>query len=202
MNLKAFEALDELGVSLSPTELARLCSYVESLEHWNRRMNLTALEGDVLVRRLVAEPLWVAEQLKPGGRYLDVGSGNGSPGIPWQIHCAFNAAFLVEARQRRSVFLRHVAHSLGLGAVRVHAARVEECLSDLGPVDWITLQGLRLTLDLFETLSPACESDARIVWFSGGADPPIAPEETLRIPGTDRLAMVFRVSPRTSSGSS
>ncbi len=202
MNLKAFEALDELGVSPSPPELARLRSYIESLEHWNRRMNLTALEGEALVRRLVAEPLWVAEQLKPGGRYLDIGSGNGSPGIPWQIHCEFNTAFLVEARQRRSVFLRHVAHSLGLGAVRVHAARVEECVSDLAPVGWITLQGMRLTAELYESLSPVCEEAARIVWFTGRVDPPVAPEETLQIPGTDRLAMVFRVSHRTSSGSS
>lgn len=202
MNPQALqEALDEFGVSASAFRRDRLCRYVESLEHWNRKMNLTALEGAELLRRLVVEPLWVATRLEPGGRYMDVGSGNGSPGIPWQIHCDFSAAFLIEARHRRAVFLRQVAHSLGLGAVRVHAARLEECASEAAPVDWITLQGVRLTAEIFEILSSVCSPNARIVWLTRDRTAPVAADETLEIPGTDRLAMVFRGFPRTSSGS-
>ena len=58
-------------------------------------MNLTSLTGSTRIRRLVAEPLWVARQLSPTGRYLDIGSGNGSPAIPWHLACGFASATLV-----------------------------------------------------------------------------------------------------------
>src|SRR5690606_36567993 len=101
-------------LTVSPHQADQLLRYLDLLEHWNRRINLTALSGSMLVRRLVTEPVWAARQLGAGGRYLDIGSGNGSPAIPWLIVSGFAHGDLVEARQRRAVFLRLATARLGL----------------------------------------------------------------------------------------
>ena len=72
-------------VVVDENAVQRLAVYCEQLEHWNRKVNLTALEGTALVRRLLVEPIWIAQKLDIKGRVCDIGSGNGSPAIPMRL---------------------------------------------------------------------------------------------------------------------
>ncbi len=183
--------LDDLDVTVEPGTRSRLRQYIETVERWNRTMNLTALAGDALARRLVAEPLWVAQRVSPRGAYLDIGSGNGSPAVPWLLAADFTHAALVEARGRRAVFLRRLTRALQLPAVSVHAERFDD-FAPVRPADWITLQGVRLTRDLWDRIAERLPG-ARIVWFSRPGEAPAPPSDTLEIPHSDRCAMVFRI---------
>ena len=124
-----YKSLIDIGLSLSAARIRSIQRYVQTLEKWNRTMNLTALKGSALVRRLVVEPLWVAAELSPSGRYLDIGSGNGSPAIPWHILQEFVAVDLVESRRRRATFLQRAIREIGLTGVRVHPIRFEDAVS-------------------------------------------------------------------------
>lgn len=184
------DALAAFRITVSPEVRRGLVGYIQMLVRWSRFMNLTAVGEHDLAQRLVAEPLWVARELSPGGRYVDIGSGNGSPAFPWLLTRSFQEADLVEARRRRAVFLRRTAHRLGLGAVAVHPVRFEE-FEPSGPADWVTLQGVRLTADLKERIASVFP-ETRIVWFGGGAELPGGYATRLEIPNSDRCALVFR----------
>jgi 16S rRNA (guanine(527)-N(7))-methyltransferase RsmG len=181
-----------LGLHLSNDRLQVLARYITELEHWNRSMNLTGLAGAVLIRRLVAEPLWVADRLGPTGRYLDIGSGNGSPAVPWHALCEFHDVVLVESRQRRATFLHRLAKRLKLKDVTVRLSRFENVCSELESVDWVTLQGVTLTVDLLEQIRSMNKNESKIVWLTRAPVVPEKPVVTLDIPDSDRQALVFR----------
>jgi 16S rRNA (guanine(527)-N(7))-methyltransferase RsmG len=63
--------------------------------------------------------------LDPGRTVVDVGSGGGLPGIPAAILVPELRVTLVEPRSRRTAFLRHAGHALGL-ELEVVQCRVEE----------------------------------------------------------------------------
>jgi len=159
--------LSRLGIEFSPEIKAKLEIYIEELERWNRRMNLTSLTGRELVRRLIAEPCWVGQQLQMSGTLLDVGSGNGSPGIPLYVGCKLQSIHLVEARLRRAAFLRHVAGRLGDTSIVVHRLRLET-MPAAPPCDWITLQGVKPVGSLVEALRGLLSPTTFVVWITSG----------------------------------
>ena len=193
--------LTKFELQPSHAEFVKLLRYIAALERWNRTINLTALKGAALIRRLVVEPLWVLEQLSPSGRYIDIGSGNGSPAVPWYIRGGFLAADLVEARTRRATFLHQIARQLDLERITVHRGRYEDLGADLQPPNWVTLQGVRLTGQLLEQIRPKAPQTTTAIWFTKAAQPPASPARILEIPFSDRRALIFKLEPRTSSGS-
>ncbi len=185
------EELRRLEISL-PEETERLVAiYLGELDRWNRAMNLTSLAGSTRIRRLIAEPLWVARQLSPTGRYLDIGSGNGSPSIPWHLACGFASATLVEARRRRATFLQRLAGTLGLSEIVVKHGRFEQIAPALEPPDWVTLQGVRLEPELFGRIRSVARENTRLVWLTRSSESPAIPQTCLEVPCSDRLALVF-----------
>jgi len=111
------------GVRLEPSQRDRLALYLSELKHWNESTNLVGnLSDDELARHALESTLGTC--LMPA-RYsvLDVGSGGGFPGVPLAI--AGHAVTLLEPRERRAAFLRHVLRTIpGLNA-SVREDRVE-----------------------------------------------------------------------------
>ena len=102
--------------------LTKAEAYLELLSKWNRRINLTALPldppSDEAIDRLIIEPLVAARQVSRADRLaIDVGSGGGSPGIPFHLAKPDVAVVLVEVKVRKSAFLREVVRHLELGDV-------------------------------------------------------------------------------------
>jgi 16S rRNA (guanine527-N7)-methyltransferase len=71
---------------------------------------------------------------------LDVGSGNGLPGIPLAFYMPDTHVHLVERRRRRARFLRLVVAQLRLSNVTVHACDVQAL--QLPPVMVVTAQAV------------------------------------------------------------
>jgi 16S rRNA (guanine527-N7)-methyltransferase len=160
------EELSRLGLSF-PTEVQqKLAIYIEELERWNRSVNLTALAGRDLCRRLVAEPCWIGQQLQMSGGLLDLGSGNGCPGIPLYITGGLDRVHLVEARLRRAAFLRHVASRLHAKGLFVHRLRLEDMAEAPEAVQWITMQGVKPTPGLIACLKRLFVATTNVVWIT------------------------------------
>jgi 16S rRNA G527 N7-methylase RsmG len=190
-----------LGVSIRDDQQHHLCAYLEILERWNRSVNLTSLEPRSRVRRLVAEPIWAAHRLGPSGRYLDIGSGNGSPALAWCVVRSFIRSDLVESRERRAVFLGVAVRKAGVGGVHLQHGRFERLKRQLPPPDWATVQGVRLDGPLLRGIREL-NPRVRVVWFTRAGELPESPAQRIRIPESDREVLVFGHGGGTSTGRS
>lgn len=93
---------------------------------WNPKINLvskTTIED--LRTRHIADSLQVAEAAEHCDTWADLGSGGGFPGLVVAICKPEADVVLVEADQRKAVFLRRAVGELGLNA-RVVSSRIEE----------------------------------------------------------------------------
>ena len=118
------------------------------LERWNRRINLTALPladyPALTLDRLLVEPI-VASRFMSNtkGSWFDLGSGGGSPAIPLRLLRPKAALTMVEARERKTAFLREVVRQLELDRVAVLSSRIEQISPETeGSVDLVTVRAL------------------------------------------------------------
>jgi len=181
-------------IELPRVQKLALATYCDELVRWNSKMNLTSLSGVPLVRRLVAEPVWIAQKLHPAGSLVDIGSGNGSPAIPFHIVSGFLACHLIEARVKRAAFLRHLAVTLQSSSITVHRARFEDVARSLKSPTWISLQAVALTEEIIDSIRSLASPVTTIVWItSQGAEPVLNPIRTITVPITRTQVFLFNL---------
>lgn len=123
------------GVVLPPELGVRLEIYYRLLATWNQKINLTGLSlaepTPEALDRLLIEPLVAAKHIstESAPRLIDVGSGGGSPAIPFALALSGSTLLLVESKTRKSVFLREALRALEMTDSDVATARFEELLS-------------------------------------------------------------------------
>jgi 16S rRNA (guanine(527)-N(7))-methyltransferase RsmG len=109
---------------LTGAEESALKVFLEELSLWRGAIDLTGrLDPSALAAHAV-ESAFGARFLPPAGRTLDIGSGAGFPGIPLAI--LGHSITLLEPRQRRAVFLRHVLRRIPALKAEVVVGRVEK----------------------------------------------------------------------------
>jgi 16S rRNA (guanine527-N7)-methyltransferase len=104
-------------VSLTTEALDGLSQYFELLQRWNSRMHLVApCSPQEFATRHVLESLTVLRHLPDGARVAEVGAGAGLPILPCLIVRPDLHAILIEAAQKKAVFLREALSQMGLSA--------------------------------------------------------------------------------------
>jgi 16S rRNA (guanine527-N7)-methyltransferase len=123
------EGLARLGLTASDAAVTGLCRYHAELAKWSQKMNLIARAplAEVIETHFLDSLtlLPVLEELPAGGPLLDIGSGAGFPGLALKIARPELAVSLVEPRQKRISFLRHVIRTLGLTGIEAVEERIE-----------------------------------------------------------------------------
>ena len=133
--------LEEAGVP-APARRA-LASYLRLLEAWSARTNLTAARSPRQKVKVLVEPALLLLPLLRAGSLLDVGSGNGAPGLLLALLEPGRPVTLLEPRARRWAFLREAARACGRGDVDVRRERHEDYHG--ARADNVTVRALRLT---------------------------------------------------------
>ncbi len=124
--------LSETGVSRET--LSDLETYADLLRQWNKTINLVSPNSlEHLWSRHFLDSAQLLELADPVGRWVDLGSGGGFPGLVIAVLAKGRAdleVVLVEVDQRKATFLRTVIRDLKLNA-RVVVSRIE----DVAPLD-------------------------------------------------------------------
>jgi len=121
-----------LRLPLDHARIDLLLNYLAQMLRWNRTYNLTAIrEPEQMLLHHITDSLSVVPELaqrlagQPAS-ILDVGSGGGLPGVvlaicrpEWQVRC-------VDAVEKKTSFIKHVAGVLRLPNLDATHARVEE----------------------------------------------------------------------------
>jgi 16S rRNA (guanine527-N7)-methyltransferase len=175
-----------------PEALAqRLASYYDLLLRWNRKINLTSIDNiDEAIDRLLLEPLVAMRHFPAGTRsVMDVGSGGGSPAIPFKLALPGIELTMVEVKARKSAFLREAVRQLGLDRTHVENARYEELLArpELHEANSVvSIRALRAEARILTTLQAFIAPEGVLVMFRGPEGPrvPTALVPPLEFSGT------------------
>ncbi|MEM1225110.1 MAG: 16S rRNA (guanine(527)-N(7))-methyltransferase RsmG [Planctomycetota bacterium] len=123
-------ALADFGLDLDEALAAKLQHYAQTMWRFNEQLNLTRhTTWDLFVARDLRDCLQLAMLLQPGEEVLDLGSGNGVPGIPLAILRPDVDIALAESVGKRAKVLDELVTELAL-PVPVYAARGEDLLDD------------------------------------------------------------------------
>jgi 16S rRNA (guanine527-N7)-methyltransferase len=164
-----------------PASLAEsLAAYYDLLFRWNRKINLTALDNpDAAVDRLLVEPLVAAKYLPQApARLIDIGSGGGSPAIPFKLAVPTLHLTMVEVKARKSAFLRDAVRHLSLNSAQVETARYEELLARTElheACDVVSLRAVRTEARVFTSLQAFLKVGGTLMLFRGPSGPDIPP---------------------------
>jgi 16S rRNA (guanine527-N7)-methyltransferase len=162
-----------LRVDIPPGLDEPLAAYLTLLAHWNRKINLTALDvatpSRESIERLIVEPLVAAPFVAAADRLcVDIGSGGGSPAIPLKLARPHLEMVLVESRGRKAAFLREAARQLQLTHVCVEQARAETLANSEAlrhRADLVTARAVRMDRPLVDATRMMMAPKGRLFWF-------------------------------------
>lgn len=144
--------LKELNVSRETFE--RLKVYMELLEKWNKSINL--ISRKIPINHLINhinEAVFLGSALPEGSKIIDIGSGNGLPGIILGIMNFEN--ILVERNSKKAIFLKEAVRILGIKS-QVINADVRDCYDLLAgfKADFIVSKAVSTTLEIINLCFP------------------------------------------------
>jgi 16S rRNA (guanine527-N7)-methyltransferase len=117
--------LNERGVDFASlfgdVAYGKLVAYADILAKWNRKISLTSVPDNEVMRRLIAPSAWLgmsyaSEEI---GVVADFGSGPGIPGIPMAIMDPNNRYLLIDSAGKKCEFIRYCVGALGLDRQKV-----------------------------------------------------------------------------------
>ncbi|MFZ0684471.1 MAG: 16S rRNA (guanine(527)-N(7))-methyltransferase RsmG [Terriglobales bacterium] len=165
---------------LAPSQLDRISIYIDLLQRWNARINLTAIRNEEeIVTRHFGESLFLARHLFPSEApasdslpapegspsplrlgenvgVLDIGSGAGFPAIPLKIWAPSIRLTMIESNHKKAAFLNEVARALTFAGINVIVDRADAVAAGPHPpkADIVTLRAV----ERFESILPEAVS--------------------------------------------
>jgi 16S rRNA (guanine(527)-N(7))-methyltransferase RsmG len=167
------ESARELGHPLDEEQTTRMTEHYRLLREWGGRMNLTGLKDrEAILRRHFLEPFFAYGMMKGEGTLIDLGSGNGFPGVPLAVLHRGTRLVLVEASERKCAFLWMILRGLGLKAAQVVTRRIcrRADLSEFLPARWVSFRAIKIGDCLKPPGPDLIEPGGGLIGFVAGKD--------------------------------
>jgi len=154
--------LQTLAIPLEESRLDNILTYCRELQKWNTKINLIARNtpaDEVIDKHFLDSLTLLPIIVQYGGKtptLLDVGTGAGFPGLVLAAVVPELQVTLVEPREKRVVFLRHIVRTLGLENVRIIVSRLEQAGLESERFTFITsraVAGINRFLPMVENLA-------------------------------------------------
>ena len=179
------QGLELMGLDAFVDQKARvrLLTYVQELKKWNQKMNLIARHTDdrQIVENHFLDSLTLLPHLRDlagcsaeplRAALLDIGTGAGFPGLVLKTVCPDLDVTLVEPREKRGSFLKHIIRTLQLDAVEVVPGRIDgdrNYPAQLQPAgyDLITSRALTDIATFLEMAAPLRSPAGKVICMKG-----------------------------------
>ena len=122
------EEVNKMGLTLTDEQVKQFEEYKNLLVEWNEKINLTAITEDyeVIMKHFI-DCLEVVKYIETGSNIIDVGTGAGFPGLVIAIYFDGKVNItLLDALNKRLLFLQDVVEKLGLKNINIVHGRAEE----------------------------------------------------------------------------
>ncbi len=123
----AFSKIEESGIKITEEKVEKLYEYKNLLLEWNDKINLTAIVDDyeIIIKHFV-DCLECTKVISDEANIIDVGTGAGFPGMVLAIYYPEKQFTLLDALNKRLIFLQEVVDKLNLKNVNIVHGRAEE----------------------------------------------------------------------------
>jgi 16S rRNA (guanine527-N7)-methyltransferase len=123
------EWFNNRNIPVDKEKIDLLYRYAEMISKANEVYNLTSCSTiNEIIEQLILksiEPV-LSIEVPRGTSFIDIGTGQGIPGIPIAImHTNFSGA-LIDSNQRKIEFIRYTINTLGIKNIVINQGRVEE----------------------------------------------------------------------------
>jgi len=176
---------DVFGLRLQAQQAERLLRHAEMVLAANTRVRLTAITSweEILIKHILdcLFPLVLDDRLSAGLTVADLGSGGGYPGLALAIAAPGSSFVLIEATNKKAVFIRETADAIGLANVTVWPRRAEEAGWNAGRgfFDIVTARAVADLPVLTELAHPLLRTGGILMAWKG-------PEAAVEIEGAGR----------------
>lgn len=162
----------QLGLTVSRNALDQLTSYCRELEKWGRKINLVAMDQtESLIEKHFIDSLLLLTVLdnEAKQKLMDVGTGAGFPGLVLKIARPGLNLTLVEPREKRTSFLRHIIRTLKLEQTAIINKRLEDIPYDSAAEKWplITSRALNDINAFLEMTAPFAPTGGKVICMKG-----------------------------------
>jgi len=164
--------LADFGVTVSPSQIVQIQTYLQLLLTWNEKLNLTGIRDPLeILYRHFGESMFAALVVPlREGRLADVGTGGGFPGMALKIISPALHVSLVESNAKKAVFLAELIRELQLSDTTVLVSRYEELAEELVPLDYVVVRALGHFQEFLRWAGSAAVRANQVVLWMGGRD--------------------------------
>ena len=126
------EYLDRIKIDLEDSKIKKFFEYMNLLILWNEKINLTAIteEKEIIIKHFI-DSLTINKYIKNYNAIYDIGTGAGFPGIPLKIINDNKEFTLIDALNKRILFLNEIKNKLELKQLELVHGRVEDLANNI-----------------------------------------------------------------------
>ena len=154
------------GIEITEEQAEKYLKLYEFLVEYNENVNLTAITefSDVIIKHFVDSVLpFTMIDIKEGSSFIDVGTGAGFPSIPLMIYRNDLKGTLLEALNKRCVYLEKACELVGVKATIVHGRAEDYAKEKRGCFDIATARAVAAMPVLSEYCMPYVKKGGRFV---------------------------------------
>lgn len=160
------DSFKESGIEITEEQAEKYLKLYEFLVEYNENVNLTAITefSDVIIKHFVDSVLpFTMIDIKEGSSFIDVGTGAGFPSIPLMIYRNDLKGTLLEALNKRCVYLEKACELVGVKATIVHGRAEDYAKEKRGCFDIATARAVAAMPVLSEYCMPYVKKGGRFV---------------------------------------
>lgn len=140
-------------------------SYHDLILSWSQRMNLVSKKDlETLLERHILDSIVPALAIPESGYLVDIGSGAGFPAIPLAMIRPRLSITMIEARHKKSLFLKEACSRLKMKNLMIVEARLEDFAPD-HMFDIATIRALPLWKQLLPQIRRLLKQSGKLIYY-------------------------------------
>lgn len=180
-------------ITISDIQAEKFVKYYEFLIAYNENVNLTAITefSEVVVKHFIDSVLpFTMCDIKPNSCFADIGTGAGFPAIPLMIYRPDLKCTLVEALNKRCVFLEQLCQLLDISAEITHSRAEDFAKSGREKFDIVTARAVAALPTLAEYCMPLIKVGGRLIALKSVNEDISAADRALNLLGGEKAEKI------------